>query len=116
MAVTLSVASDPEDQSSRYDFEVRMVGIFEPISGAANMALADFMVVNGGAILYPFAREAVANLTSRGHYGPIWLNPFNIHTVAQAGTELAKGAVAGLSPPKSRSSKRSLRSRKKARD
>jgi preprotein translocase subunit SecB len=34
-------------------------------------------------MLYPFLREAVANLTGRGRFGPVWLNPFNFMLLAQ---------------------------------
>lgn len=89
MVVILRVSSDPEDATSRYDFDVRVVGVFEPMLGVPNMEINHFAVANGGGLLYPFAREAVANLTGRGRFGPVWLNPFNIHAIVSAGAQEA---------------------------
>ena len=90
MAVSVRVYDDPDVSDSRYEFSIEMVAIFDREVGKENMPLQDFALRNGAALLYPFIREAVANLTSRGRYGPIWLNPFNITAALQAGEEFAK--------------------------
>ena len=36
-----------------------------------------FLRRSGLMLLYPFLRETVANLTMRGRFGPVWLNPID---------------------------------------
>jgi preprotein translocase subunit SecB len=90
MAISVLATDDPDVTNSRYEFRVEMVAIFETEKGKENMPIQDFALRNGAALLYPFVRETVANLTSRGRFGPLWLNPFNISAVVQAGEEFAK--------------------------
>jgi preprotein translocase subunit SecB len=94
MLVSLRVNSDPEDSATNYDFDVTVVGVFEPMETGANMDLTQFALTNGAALLYPFAREVVANITGRGRFGPIWLNPFNMYAMFQTGAEQANAAGA----------------------
>ena len=47
------------------------------------MPLRDFLAGPAVALLYPFVREAFANLTLRGRFGPVWLNPFNVRAMAE---------------------------------
>jgi preprotein translocase subunit SecB len=48
-----------------------------------------------GAMLYPFIREVVANLTIRGRFGPVWLNPFNLRGAIQAAVQQQNAAKEG---------------------
>ena len=36
------------------------------------------------SLLFPFLREAFASITSRGRFGPVWLNPINTRTFSEA--------------------------------
>lgn len=67
-----------------YRVSIQMAASFQQNPGEENMPLPDFL--NGPAIafLYPFVREAFANLTGRGRFGPVWLNPFNVQQASQA--------------------------------
>jgi preprotein translocase subunit SecB len=78
VAVGVRATDDPTDASGRYHFDVEMIAVLSPLVGSENMPLEDFALKNSAALLYPFVREAVANLTGRGRFGPVWLNPFNI--------------------------------------
>jgi len=48
---------------------------------APNMPLDRYFTTSGAALLYPFVRQVVADLTSRGRFGPVWLNPMNVTAV-----------------------------------
>jgi preprotein translocase subunit SecB len=76
--ISITVISDAEDAIYRY--EIEMVGVINQ-DAVANMPVKDFLVKNGPSMMYPFLREAVANLTSRGRFGPSWLRPFNWRAV-----------------------------------
>jgi preprotein translocase subunit SecB len=76
--IGVSVSTDPNDRTLLYQFEVEMVALVTEVSGEENMPVSDY--VKGPALmtLVPFIREAVANLTIRGRFGPVWLNPMNL--------------------------------------
>jgi hypothetical protein len=42
------------------------------------MPLDRYFTTSGAALLYPFVRQVVADLTWRGRFGPVWLNPMNV--------------------------------------
>lgn len=67
-----------DDAKPLYSFELRMVALVEVQAGQANMPLEQYAAVSGMSLLYPFLREAVANLTQRGRFGPVWLQPLNV--------------------------------------
>jgi preprotein translocase subunit SecB len=79
----LSAATRPEAQPL-YNVRVQMVGFFEQQSGSENLPMADFLGDSAPALLFPFLREAFANITSRGRFGPVWLNPINTRTFSEA--------------------------------
>lgn len=81
MAVSLRVSNDADQPDPRYDYSVEVVAMLDVDAAQANMPVNEYATRFCPALLYPFAREAVANLTSRGRFGPIWLNPFNIQNV-----------------------------------
>lgn len=76
--VGLTVSTDPNDTRLLYQFEVEMIALASQEPGQENMPPAEY--VQGPALmsLVPFLREAIANLTLRGRFGPIWLSPINI--------------------------------------
>jgi preprotein translocase subunit SecB/DNA-binding transcriptional regulator YiaG len=67
-----------DDAKPLYSFELSMVALVEVQAGQANMPLERYAAVSGMSLLYPFLREAVANLTQRGRFGPVWLQPLNV--------------------------------------
>lgn len=72
--VKITVASTKQD--SVYIFKLSMVGLFSQ-SDDPNMPMKQFMKGPAITIMFPFLREALANLTSRGRFGPVYLNPIN---------------------------------------
>jgi preprotein translocase subunit SecB len=73
--VSVTVATTPES-TGLYRFEVEMVAIIEA-PPEANMSLRDYVTKSGPPTLYPFIRETVATLTSKGRFGAVWLPPIN---------------------------------------
>ncbi len=76
--VVRMVIKTDDATNPHYGFEVIVAATISVEEGAENMSIEEY--VRGGAgraLLYPFAREAVANLTGRGRFGPLWLHPFN---------------------------------------
>ncbi len=61
-----------------YNFTVTMMALLSVVEGHENLSLTDYVQSAAPAMLYPFIREAVAALTWRGRFGPLWLAPFNV--------------------------------------
>jgi preprotein translocase subunit SecB len=80
-AVRVRVRSD-EGSSHPYIFDVSMGAIVET-EGEANYRPKDYVLNAGAALLYPFVREAIANITQRGRFGAVWIPPFNVQMVTQ---------------------------------
>lgn len=64
------------ERSPQYDFFVSYVILFQ-LEGERPAAFDERIAVTGATMLMPFVREAVATLTTRGRFGPVWLNPIN---------------------------------------
>lgn len=73
--VRLTVSTNPKNEPI-YKFLVRMVCIFEANDPAKGQIGEFLRSASPPALLYPFLREAVANITARGRFGPILLNPY----------------------------------------
>ncbi|MDP3940571.1 MAG: protein-export chaperone SecB [Deltaproteobacteria bacterium] len=67
-----------------YEFDVTMTALLEREQTAPNMPLDNYVSLAGWTLVFPFIREAIANITGRGRFGPVWLSPFNLK--AQTGT------------------------------
>jgi len=62
-----------------YDrFQLELTGIFETIEGEENLDLEQFAKVNAQALLMPFAREIISNITSRTPLPHLLLPPINL--------------------------------------
>lgn len=59
-----------------YDLELAYAGMFE-ISGMPEPSLEPFLLINCPALLFPFARRLVADLTREGGFPPLLLDPID---------------------------------------
>ena len=92
--VSITVSTRPEDNPA-YIFVVEMVAIIQRDQNP-NLPPSEYIRTNGTAVLFPFVREVVANLTWRGRFGPIWLKPLNL-TIS--GTPASVGPMAQADQP-----------------
>ena len=88
-------ARTPESANALYRLDLTMAALIEVKAGEANMPLERYATVSGVSLLYPFLREAVANVTQRGRFGPIWLSPLNV-AAAVEGARLSAGPAKAL--------------------
>ena len=56
--------------------EIKMVGVFEK-TGESQLDLQQFGNVNGAAIIFPYIREQLSNLSAKAGIGLVILPPFN---------------------------------------
>ena len=73
--ISLTVGTAPESKGL-YKFRVEMLAVVER-DRDATLSVGEYLRVAGPATVYPFLREAVANLTGRARFGPVWLAPLN---------------------------------------
>lgn len=86
-----------------YQFKVAMIGLVKKTDPAGTMNVSDYLTSYGLSLVYPFMREAVANLTQRGRFGPIYLNTIDPHAAMDLSSDLAqrKGVLRKTSEKKS---------------
>lgn len=74
--ITLHVRSNPQTQ---YAFEVKYAVIMkaDPETETPPENLLQRIMTTGATIAFPYCRELVSNLTARGRFGIVWLNPMN---------------------------------------
>lgn len=92
------VVRTPPDADGSYHLEVIVGAMLGIDREEPNFTLQEYAATAPIALLFPFAREMVANLTGRGRFGPFWLHPFNF--VASAATSATPRARVQESEPK----------------
>lgn len=65
---------------------VKMVGIFEVIGESQLTDLQEFGRINGAAIIFPYIREHITNVSQKGGMGTIILPPVNFTKIDNNGT------------------------------
>jgi preprotein translocase subunit SecB len=99
--VRVQVWTVPENKPI-YNFRVSMTALVAVDQTAPNMPLNTYLAGPGAALLYPFVREVVADLTWRARFGPVWLSPTNVLVPAAVAPETARlpAKAAAKAPPK----------------
>lgn len=88
-----------EGDVSAFFLEVALAGRFEQDAENPNMPLEGFLRINGPALLVPFARELIANISTRSRHGLVLLPAINVVALVQR-TESAsqKPAQSAITP------------------
>jgi len=76
VAETVSVTKT-HNNTEQFSFLVKMVGIFECIGESQLKDYEKFGKINGAAIIFPYIREHITNLSMKAGLGPIILPPVN---------------------------------------
>lgn len=63
-------------QGTIYDLELAYAGLFQ-VEGLPAGALEPFLLIDCPALLFPFARRLIADLTREGGFPPLLLDPIN---------------------------------------
>jgi preprotein translocase subunit SecB len=87
--VRVQVWTVPENKPI-YNFQVSMTALVAVDQAAPNMPLNTYLAGPGAALLYPFVRQVVADLTWRGRFGPVWLSPTNVLAPASVAPATAR--------------------------
>jgi preprotein translocase subunit SecB len=73
-AMTLLVRTSDEP-APHYRFEVEIVAILKVVEPEPAIPLPTFVKRSALTLMYPFAREVIANITMRGRFGTTFVNP-----------------------------------------
>ncbi len=95
--VRITVQTKAEERPL-YNIDLTMIALVAVDAKRENLPLKDYVRGPAPAMLYPFVREAVAGLTWRGRFGPVWLSPFNVAAVMSQGP----GAETAVPLPKAK--------------
>lgn len=68
-----------ELEKSLFSLSTTFVGLFAVVPGQENMTLEEFAQVNGPALMFPYIRELIADITLRSGLKPVIFPPLNIH-------------------------------------
>lgn len=90
-SVTLNLVIKPKDSEDFDTLSIVLVGVFVPTADEYRTKLEEFAQGQGAALLFPFIREIVANVTARSRGGVILIPPLNLY---QLRTESQKAAEA----------------------
>lgn len=74
----LMSAATEDDGDQLYKFDIEMAALVSADADAPNMPVAEFLKRNAPAVLMPFLRQAVADITGKGRFGPLYVNPLNL--------------------------------------
>lgn len=88
----VQVIADPENRQP-YSVDVVYVGRFRFGELPEDLSREQFIERNAAAILFPYVREAVGNLTSRGAFGPLWIPPVNVVAMLESGKQAESAPV-----------------------
>jgi len=68
---------------AKFNLEVSVSARFQPDESSANMPLSEFLKSQAPALVMPFVRELVANITFRSRRGLVLLPPINVLALVQ---------------------------------
>jgi preprotein translocase subunit SecB len=110
--IRLAVSTDPASKPV-YSVRLSMVAFVARQPGPEHMTVNEYLNRYGVVLLYPFLREAMASLTMRGRFGPVWLDPINPQVITRALQEGDGVETASSSTPAQPSSATERRQRKR---
>lgn len=92
LVVTLVVAQNNDSEAMPYNFELTAVAFFEFFEETPEEAIDQIAKINCAAIMFPYTRETIADLTRRAGFPPLHLPPMNfVALYNQNQKETAKG-------------------------
>jgi preprotein translocase subunit SecB len=100
LQVLVSVSSDSENQPFRFSVAWEGTFIFKDMPSKEN--LDRIAHINCSAIVFPFVRETIADLTRRAGIPPFNLPPFNFAARYEEKSNLANGKVTKKIPRKAK--------------
>ena len=70
-----------KDEKSFLTLDLKFIGFFSVIGDEENMDIKEFIENNSLALMFPYIREHITNITSKSGIKPIVLPPINLRAV-----------------------------------
>ncbi len=61
-----------------YDVDLVITALLAVDESQPNMSMEQYVTKYAPTMLYPFVRQAMADITGRGRFGSLWLSPVNL--------------------------------------
>jgi preprotein translocase subunit SecB len=75
LEVMLELKVEPDPDAQPYEMTAAVSGFFSRAEGMPDDSLLKFAGTVGLRLLFPYLREIVSNVSGRGIYGPLFLDP-----------------------------------------
>jgi preprotein translocase subunit SecB len=85
-------AEASNERGTIYDLELAYAGMFQ-VENLPEAALEPFLLIDCPALLFPFARRLVADLTREGGFPPLLLDPINFANLFAKRQQERRGQV-----------------------
>jgi preprotein translocase subunit SecB len=86
--VSISVKiGPPAGMISRFSLDAEVTGRFQRLENATGMTLEEFAKTNAPALVMPYAREVITNITARSRHGTIFMPPVNVFALVAQETQ-----------------------------
>jgi preprotein translocase subunit SecB len=82
--VDIEVHAIGDPAHAPYEITVKFTALFTISSEATDDEKIEFGINSGTRLLYPFVREMIANITTRGVFGPVLLDPLDVDGIENA--------------------------------
>lgn len=108
LSISLGVESPrrEENPDCPFFFDLTMVGVFEFSETVTDELRKQYAAINGPAILFPYVRETLADITRRSGFPPLLLPVMNFVRLAQARAEKEQTSTAEKATPPQRPAKK----------
>lgn len=77
-SLNLEVVTILKEKKGLFSLEFSLIGNFSVIGNSENMSLEEFSKTNAPALMMPYIRETISNITLRSGLKPIIIPPINI--------------------------------------
>jgi len=108
LIVSLGVESSTSEENPDcpFFFDLTVVGVFEFSETVTEELRKQYAAINGPAILFPYVRETLADITRRAGFPPLLLPVMNFARLAQTKAEKGQTSAAEKATPRKRPSKK----------
>ncbi len=98
--LVLELSADiKEKKAADFSLQCTIIGFFSVLEGQENLSLKQFSEINAPALLFPYLREVIANITLRSGLKPLILPPINISSFIKQSQESASKPATPASSP-----------------
>lgn len=83
LSIKMECSINEKDDGSNFYIKCIMIGFFTQHEKNTNMKLTEFARFNGLAMMIPYIREAISNITVKAGLDPVILPPINVTAISR---------------------------------